>query len=613
MIDTHQQCVGSVLIISHDVVGTHMAGPGIRYWEMARVLSAQHAVTLIAPQAIDRQPPSFTCGSYVWGDAASLAHWLHNADIVVANGMLLLGHPELAHIRQPLVLDLYDPIMLENLELLRTAPADQRTARTQQDVALLQQQLGAGDFLLCATERQRDLYIGALMLSGRITPAIVDHDPQLRGLIDVVSSGLPAEPPIKQCPVLRTILPGIGADDVVLLWTGGLWDWMDPLTLVRAMPQVVADCPHVRLVFLAGQHPGNIHPMRMPQEARALADALGLLNRYVFFYDHWVAYEQRADFLLEADIAISLHRDHLETAYAAIRSRFFDHLWAELPSVVSAGDAAAELVRQTGIGRVVATADPGNIAATLVAFVHDANDRYACRARIRSLAVTYTWEHTLQPVSTFCRRPRKMSDRSSQTDPAPEPVPDSSRARNAALSQLDQLWQIQPQDLTSQVPLLGQVKQSANTLTRWYVQPLIDQQNTFNAAVVHALQQMAEAHDRHTTNITQHLYSLQDQVDRLAAYVDQFAAHTETHGVNIARHLTSLQQQVDQLATHVEPHLEHVTRHVTSLQEHVEQLIEAGNSLHQHVADIEVHLCDIDDAQTLLAQQLAAPEAEQQS
>jgi hypothetical protein len=179
---THPQSA-RILIISHDVIGTHMAGPGIRYWEIARVLSAQQPVTLIAPQPINQQLSSFVCGSYSWGDMASLAHWLHTADIVVANGMLLQGHPELAQMRQPLVLDLYDPVMLENLELFRDAPADQRMTRTQQDAALLQQQLVAGDFFLCATERQRDLYIGALMVSGRITPDLVDDNAQLRNLI----------------------------------------------------------------------------------------------------------------------------------------------------------------------------------------------------------------------------------------------------------------------------------------------------------------------------------------------------------------------------------------------------------------------------------------------
>ena len=39
----------SVLIVSHDVVGARMAGPGIRYWELGRVLAQHCRVTLAVP------------------------------------------------------------------------------------------------------------------------------------------------------------------------------------------------------------------------------------------------------------------------------------------------------------------------------------------------------------------------------------------------------------------------------------------------------------------------------------------------------------------------------------------------------------------------------------
>jgi glycosyltransferase involved in cell wall biosynthesis/prefoldin subunit 5 len=559
-----------LLIISHDVVGSRMAGPGIRYWEMARVLATQQPVTLIAPQPIDIPAPGFVCGSYGWGDAPSLAAWLRDAEAVVANGFVLRKHPELARIAQPLALDLYDPVLLEDLELFRAAPEQQRHAQYADDRALLAQQLAAGDFLLCATERQRDLYLGALLLSGRITPQLVDADPQLRRLIDVVPFGLPAEPPVKQRPALRGVVPGIGADDPLLLWTGGLWDWMDPQTLIRAMPQVVGHHPDARLVFLAGTHPGTVPPMRAPQEALALAAELGLLGRHVFFYEAWIPYQQRADFLLEADIAVSLHRDRLETAYAAVRSRFLDHLWAGLPSVVSGGDAAADLVQRHRLGRVVRAEDVAAVAAALIALIGDAAERQACAANARALAAEFVWERTLQPLLKFCRRPFTMTDRSPMTERPPTEVPDVHAARNAAITRLDQLWKVHPQELTSALPLLGRAKNAANSLTRWYVQTIVEQQNTFNAAVVHALQQLAETGDHYQSSLD----SIQTQLE------------------NITAHLQSLQRQVDGIAAKLD------------------RLARESEPLHQHIADIEVHLCDIDDAQTAMAQRLATPALE---
>lgn len=42
-----------VLIISNDIVGGRMAGPGIRCWQFARLLSREFDVTLAVPQSTD--------------------------------------------------------------------------------------------------------------------------------------------------------------------------------------------------------------------------------------------------------------------------------------------------------------------------------------------------------------------------------------------------------------------------------------------------------------------------------------------------------------------------------------------------------------------------------
>ncbi len=489
------------LILSHDVVGTHMAGPGIRYWEMARVLATQQQVTLIAPHPIDLRTDSVICGSYEWGNANSLAQWIHTADVVIANGHVLHAHPELAQIVQPLVLDLYDPTLLENLELFRAAPDDERRSHNAQDVVLLQQQLAAGDFFLCATERQRDLYIGALMLSGRITPDYVDTDPQLRNLIDVVSFGLASEPPVKQRPVLRGVLPGIGADDVVLLWTGGLWDWMDPLTLVQAMPLVVVEHPSVRLVFLAGSHPGNVHPMRMPQETKKLAESLGLLNHTVFFYEQWIPYTERADFLLEADIAISLHRNHLETAFAAVRSRFLDHVWAELPSVVSAGDATAELVQQYNLGYVVPTEDPNAITLALNDLIDNPQRRDQCRQHIKQFKPMMSWQTRLSPLLTWLKtsatsvkkRPPQAITNSgiNMNHTKPETAHEQFERLTTLVRQAERLWSLHPTPPRA-TDSFAQLIQMLRLYLQRASAPIYEQQTHFNAIVVQMLYWMSD-------------------------------------------------------------------------------------------------------------------------
>lgn len=554
-----------LLIICHDKVGVHMAGTGIRYWELARTLSTQQPVTLIAPHDIDLAPDTFTCGTFAWGNAESLKQWLGEADLVLANGHVLHGHPELEHISQPLALDLYDPTMLENRELFRNAPREQRQTHSEQDRLVLQRQLSAGDFFLCATERQRDLYMGALMASGQITPERTDADPHLRNLIAVVPSGLPAEPPTKQQPAMRGVIAGIGADDPLLLWTGGMWDWMDPVTLVNAMPQVVAQHPQARLVFLAGQHPGNAHQMQVPTQARTQAQAHGLLNTHIFFYEQWVPYQQRADFLLEATMAISLHREHLETRYAAIRSRILDHLWAGLPTIITQGDPASEVLGTAGAALVVAPDDSADVANAIIRLLANPDLHAAQSQAARELAQTYTWDKVVAPLAHFCldggwktgdrgretedRRPgtgngdRGTEDRRTKNEDRysvsglPSPVPgqpstvrpkeDTLKAcRDAALDVQEKTWRLHEQ------PVAGGKLQPLrrfliDQIVRPFIMPLIQQQQDYNAAVLRSLYAINEIADQRRYDLEQQMVKIKENTrmtkQQLAESAEQLA------------------------------------------------------------------------------------------
>ncbi len=47
----------SVLLIASDTIGERMAGSGIRYWNMARVIGAQQPVTLATPGPVSLAAP----------------------------------------------------------------------------------------------------------------------------------------------------------------------------------------------------------------------------------------------------------------------------------------------------------------------------------------------------------------------------------------------------------------------------------------------------------------------------------------------------------------------------------------------------------------------------
>ncbi|MDP9452859.1 MAG: hypothetical protein M3P97_05610 [Actinomycetota bacterium] len=74
-------------------------------------------------------------------------------------------------------------------------------------------------------------------------------------MIDVVPSGLPDDPPVRDRPVLRGVVPGIAASDKLLLWGGGIYNWLDPLTLLGALDRLHHRLPEVTLCFLGLSHP----------------------------------------------------------------------------------------------------------------------------------------------------------------------------------------------------------------------------------------------------------------------------------------------------------------------------------------------------------------------
>ena len=96
-------------------------------------------------------------------------------------------------------------------------------------------------------------------------------------------------------PALRGVVPGIGADDRILLWPGGIWNWFDPLTVIRAVHELSQRRDDVRLFFLGAPAPEpGVPEMAMAGARRvALAEELGLRDRVVFFNFGWVPYAER--------------------------------------------------------------------------------------------------------------------------------------------------------------------------------------------------------------------------------------------------------------------------------------------------------------------------------
>jgi glycosyltransferase involved in cell wall biosynthesis len=244
---------------------------------------------------------------------------------------------------------------------------------------------------------------------GRVNPRTYDADPTLRSLIDVVPFGTaaPVEPPPGR---LRAAVPAIGPDDDVLYWAGGIYNWFDPATLVRATARLRAAGRRVHLVLAGGTHPNPDVPSgRAARTARAVAAELGELDSGVHFLPGWVDYADRAGYLADATLGVSTHLHHVETEFS-FRTRLLDHLWAGLPTVTTAGDTLGELIAARGAGWTVPPGDVDALAGTIARALDDRDALTAAIGHSRDLGAELRWEFVAGPLLGYCSDPSTAPD-----------------------------------------------------------------------------------------------------------------------------------------------------------------------------------------------------------
>lgn len=386
-----------VVIWSTDPVGTQMAGPGIRYHRLSVELAARYDVTLVAPgEGVAEAPYSFRpVGSVT--SAAEL-----EADVVVAQSLPLGLIRAFRRAGVGLIFDLYAPALIEAAAKLAEEGAAGRSESIRYDevVATTRVVLMLGDAFVCASERQRDHWLGALAALGRVSPDLYVRDPGLRSLVAVVPFGLDPAPTVR-APRARAkgVLPGIAPSDRLLLWGGGVWNWFDPLTVIRAVGRLSAARSDVKLLFLGLTHPSSaVGTMRMADRAVGVATELGLEGRSVFFNRSWVPYDERLEWFAEADLGVSAHADSFE-ARLAFRTRLLDHIATGTPLVVTRGDVLGDLVESRGLGRAVAPGDVDGWANALSELLDDDRALAAARDAVVAVQDELSWARSVQPLA----------------------------------------------------------------------------------------------------------------------------------------------------------------------------------------------------------------------
>jgi glycosyltransferase involved in cell wall biosynthesis len=287
---------------------------------------------------------------------------------------VLLGQPARGFRKrrreQHIVYDLFDPTVLELRELYGNAPSLRQRIHLAAEWSRLAAALGRADLLICAARKQRDLYE---RLQSNDAPWI-----EVPFGIDLAETRACEKP-----------------HDNVVVWGGGVWEWLDPATALDAVMRVNAEGIRAKLLFLGRARP-NRNLIDRRREDR-FAELLARGGEHVSANDEWVPYRERLSWLRAGKIAIMLHRRTAEAEYS-IRTRLFDAIAAGTPVVASAGGFAAELVEREGLGIVVPPEDTGAAADAIRRLLSDDDFHSNAVRNLERIRPRFAWEVVTRPL-----------------------------------------------------------------------------------------------------------------------------------------------------------------------------------------------------------------------
>ena len=154
-----------------------------------------------------------------------------------------------------------------------------------------------------------------------------------------------------------------------------------------------------------------------------------------------------------------------------------------------------------------------------------------------------------------------------RVSPSQEKAITENQTANQFLAELISKQTVQEQPFASKVPVLGKLIVAARSFwnsvsTKWYARPLIQQQNAFNAQVVHCLwdihSQLASVREQLANNREQHDQMVNDQerqgalVGWLGRRVDQLEPRSTEHGYLLQSQLRDIAENTREINLLVE-------------------------------------------------------------
>ena len=411
-----------VLVVGMGVPGfvpsMRHAGPGLRASHLALALvSGGHRVLLVAvleegeraPLACS-PPPSmeivFTTERNLVSPAMRTRLSAFSPEAVVGATVYASSLATRLGFDVPLWADVFGDILAE---------AQAKAARSGNDWSivhfwtLLRPVLERGDRFSAVSRAQANALIGQLGMAGRLSSRTAGEE-----LVAVIpcSSEAPAartqDDKVGTRRRLREEL-GFGADDFVLLASGGVNTWCDVETTVRGVAAAMEGEPRLRLVVTGGDIPGHDET-----SYAALLHGLAGLDASRVRVLGWIDSSRLPDLYLACDLGLHVERSLYERTLGA-ENRVVEWLAHGLPCVTTArSEAGAELVAR-GFAFGCEPSCPASLDRALrLACAGGLATRAAGREGAAWVASSRVPDRTAAPLVEWCASPRFAGDAAGQ-------------------------------------------------------------------------------------------------------------------------------------------------------------------------------------------------------
>ncbi|MBI2952743.1 MAG: hypothetical protein HYY30_00380 [Chloroflexi bacterium] len=402
----HRDGRGSILVITdpgHNRQHHRGLFAGQRLAHLSKVLSRSFALAFATPEGLEFSIDDGVRDSEAARSVAPDAGFGGAVDAVFVDGRVLRQVPSLIAVTAPIVVDLYDPLIADDPSQW-PGPIDP-AARAAERETMIREQLLVGDFFLCANEAQRDYWLGMLTVYGRVNPLVYADDKTLGNLLAVVPWGIERWLSEADSCSLADLPLGIREGDMVVAWALDDLPWLDPVTLVHAVADLVQSTVALKILFLVSPR-SDWTRTGIVAAAKNASDLRQLTDRHAFFINCATGDLNR--YLRQADLGISLQKDCFAARFA-VRPEIEAYVGAGLPVLATPNNA--QVISRFPLGWVVSESTVEQVVRSLREFLAAPDLRKALDDKAQKAASELSWEVTSLPLVRWCELPRRAPDR----------------------------------------------------------------------------------------------------------------------------------------------------------------------------------------------------------